>query len=207
MSRDRPLANSPWRLRCLMAALVAVSCALLATPEPAEVYTTDINSQTVHYKATSRIGWPLRAIDVIRQGSREPKESVTIRASREPITGIELRWPAFLYDLFVVSVLVVATVTSFLPWRDFPRPRFSLLDVFVVLTCVTIGSVVWYQMCASRANADPGDLGWFIVQSAMYAVITLATAGALNGLIAQAGEWLRQRAIVATSDSQQRESR
>jgi len=195
MSNDMPLAQSSWRLRCLMAALVAISCAVLATPEAAEVYSTDVFSQTIHYKATTRFGWPLPAINVIREGTREPREGVTFVASHAPITRVRLRWPAFLYDVLLIGALVVATLTSFLPWRDFPRPRFSLIDVFVVLTCATIGSVVWYQMCLSRANADPGKLGWFIAQSAMYLIITLAAAGSVNGLMARAERWMHQPAV------------
>jgi hypothetical protein len=191
---NQPLAKSPWRLRFLMAAVVAICCVVLATSESADVYSTDIFGPSVHWVATTHIGWPLPAIDLIRKGSEEAREGGSFRPANVPVTGIELHWRAAVYDMFVIFSLVVATLTCFLPWRDFPQPRFSLADVFVVLTCATIGFVVWYQICVSRVDAEQRKVGWFIAESTAYLIITLAAASALNGLVARGQHWMRPRA-------------
>ena len=195
------VTNPPWRLRCLAAAIVAICCAVLAASESADVYSTDLFSQTVHYKAITRTGWPLPAIDLIRKGTVEAREGDTFRPSHAPVTGVEAHWTALFYDVSVVGALIAATLSWFLPWRDCPRPRFSLADIFVLLTCATIGSVVWYQMCASQANTEAGNNGWLIVQSAAYLIITLAAAGSVNGLMARAERKMRQQGTIANSAS------
>lgn len=70
----------------------------------------------------------------------------------------------------------------FIPWKAFPRPHLSLFELFVLTSCLTIGTLLWYQMCFVGSEIRQGRQGLLITSVAWYLIITLVTAGILNGV-------------------------
>jgi hypothetical protein len=168
-NRKAPFAKrSPLWLRSLAAALVAASCLLLfATPPSTEIF----GNSTDH-------GWPRVSVRVTR--------TMPMAGEGEPVvSSVEIRWTALFYDVVHIASLVGMSIVFFLPWREFPRPRFSLADLFALMTCLTIGTLLWYQMCVVGASVSPLSQRLLAVNTAAYLLISLAYAGVLNGLIAR----------------------
>ena len=146
-----------------------------------ETYSSGISGSRMTTNTTSHFGWPLTTLAITRQAPE-----IHTLDPQDPITKVSLDWPALLYDSLVMAALTLGSFLYFLPWREFPRARFVLADVFVLVTCASIGGVMWHQMYMSGREPESGDAEWFFLVSVSYLIVTLAAAGSLNGFMARA---------------------
>jgi hypothetical protein len=171
--------------RSIWARLVAIALFTVAVGELAVIAHPYEHLDIPRVGPQTDHGWPLPAVRVTHDDSSDGlllPERVLHRV--HAVANIGILPGGLLYDLAVICLSFGAIWIWYIPWRAFPRPQVSLVEVCIMLAFLTTGCVLASRMWTAGTELWQTSKFVLIANTASYLVITVVYAGAVNGALA-----------------------